>query len=343
LLIPVVVVEESVRHFEDSYADHFNRLPALQSLLEIVNESPELLPEPAEVAKMYRQRLISRLEELGAQIRDLPDIKVGDLFQRDIEARRPFDRIGRGMRDARIWEVILVECSAHEMDIIIISADGDFELDPSNRQKAPILHPDLQDDLDLLGLPSERVRIVRHLHQFNEEFALPLVDRVYRKGEDPAGTFVEGVNPVDLLTRYGEVAARELHQDLPFILPIGRGFADRVSFLQWPIDPELLEALDLGGGKIQLIIRARVVFDTEVYGAEETTARLFEFARGKPKIVSGPVFNQTSNDFSATIRVSLFIDFVLHWLPANDQIAAFDLLRYGYDETQIEEGHNYLY
>jgi hypothetical protein len=343
LIVPIVVIEESVRHFRKQYEKCLGRISSASNILKIIGTVIDEIPTVDEAVHTYRERLLSRLDELGARLLDLPEVSISDLLQRDLLARRPFDRKGKGFRDTLIWESIVLDCATHEEQVIIISADGDFAQNPRDGDIPTRLHEDLRKDLLDAGFREDRVELIRHIHEFNDLHAKPLVSRVFRKGEPIQDSFAKALKPAYMLERYGEAAARKVHEQLFFILPIGHALADRVSFLRWPEDPELLEVLDLGEGKLQAIVRTRIVFDTDIYGAVETFQRLMEFSKGRPIIVRGVFWDDKNKDYITSLRVAILADFVFHWHPDEDKASAFTLLRFGFTEEEIEQLPMFIY
>jgi predicted nucleic-acid-binding protein len=335
LIIPEVILEEAIRHFSEAYEESENSYDSINALLQNIGRELDPIPNKDEAVALFRKRLLERINELDAKLLPLPSVGIQEVLERDLKAKRPFDRKGRGLRDTLIWHNILDELNIHDEQIALISTDGDFEQNKKDKTNDPVLHNDLQEELANLGFSTDRVIIYRTVQSFNEKYVFPLVDRVYRKGE-PIQPFFESLDIPRMLDYYGEYAAREIHENLPLIIPLG-AFADRVSFLNWLEDYSLLEALDLKAGSIQSIVRSRIVFDTEVFGSQDGFSRLMDFSKGRAIIIGGISAVPDSSNLSISVRISILVDFVILWNIDTDTPEGFAVLRFGFTEEEINQ------
>ena len=337
LLIPQVVIEEAVRHFTEGLLEATSSLPRARHLAKILGISLPELPDPKTASKTYRAALQTRLAGLNATILPLPSPSIEELLQRDIQVRSPFDRTGRGFRDTLIWHSILDFLGTDSSTTILVSQDGDFEESPKDKASPARLHPDLLSDADAASIPADVIGIRRTLHEFNEEFAKSFALDVYSEGEPLQGSFAAALDAERILEYYGEAAATEIHDHIGFILPLGLGYADSVTFLRMPENVKLLEALDLGDSVVQAVIRAFLLFDVELHLPEETYPRIIEFSARRGFLMGGPTWEPGTHTFYIVLRVPLFANFVAHWDTVRQEGKAFSLLSFGSTEAELNE------
>lgn len=105
------------------------------------------------------------LAKTGIRDVPVPEVSTLDLLERDLGRRRPFLEIEHGttkksvgFRDVLIWESVLelLGESSSEDTVFFVTFDGGFIAEDKKS-----LHPHLMEDLDRLGIPRERVRLVR--------------------------------------------------------------------------------------------------------------------------------------------------------------------------------------
>jgi hypothetical protein len=139
---------------------------ALAKLAALEVKTPTLeLPDIEAASQAYPLLLKARLNELGILVPSLPEISVGQLFELAIEERRPFRAGGRGFKDALIWQTVLG--LAEKDGTVLISNDRDFA---ESENQPTVLHHHLREDLEMAGLASETVRLVKDLQIFVSEY-----------------------------------------------------------------------------------------------------------------------------------------------------------------------------
>ena len=79
----------------------------------------------------------------------------------------------------------------------------------------------------------------------NEQKTKEIYDRIYHHGNNIKGSFVEPIDQEKLLHQYKKYFIRRLDQELQSLLSIDMGLYEKVSLLDYPKDPILLEAYDL--------------------------------------------------------------------------------------------------
>lgn len=343
LLIPEVVIQEVVRQFKEKFEEYSGKIQSARETVALAGVQLPDIPSGPEAAQFYEQALRERIVQLNARVVPVPKVSTQELLDRDMRVAAPFDRKGRGMRDYLIWKGVIEELESHDHQIVLVTSDSAFYSESESEGGDESLHPDLVQDLLDRSIPAERVKLSRSLYHFGEKYARPLIDRVYREGEQVEGSPAEGIPTHDLVEAYGEATARELHQNISFILPLRGGYADRISFVAWPIGVRLILALDLGENVTQAIIRTGVEFETDVHVPVQVANRLEEFATALPVEILAESSTDDSGYITLTVHVELLVDLVFNWNLTTEEVEAFTVLRYGYTEEQLDESPMFLY
>lgn len=107
VLIPNIVLLEQERHVREEVETCIKN--TMRSLGKLSRLTGRMFPNPfhnfdsGEAAKQYAQEMRKRLETAGAIVPATPKVSHGELVDRAIHRKRPFDNAGRGYRDALIW------------------------------------------------------------------------------------------------------------------------------------------------------------------------------------------------------------------------------------------------
>jgi hypothetical protein len=176
LVVPGIVVEETIRHFEELCTDTLdNAGESLNTLRTLVPDFdyPSIQFDTPAATEAYRHSLEEKLRELRAEQTPFDDIRIDDLVRRALHRRKPFDANGqKGFRDALIWETVLTILADRGGDVVLVTRNyKDFGH-----------HGDLEEDLraDLMerGFPQERVRICEGLPKLVEEYVKPRLEKL---------------------------------------------------------------------------------------------------------------------------------------------------------------------
>jgi predicted nucleic acid-binding protein len=337
LCIPEVVIEETIRHFRRKYKDTQDIYERATQVSEIVGVQLPKMQSLEEAVNVYRAKLMARLEAINARILPLPSTNLKTLLFRDLDEKKPFNSSGKGFRDMLIWESVLEECMRHDEKIMIVTSDSDFDQASSDVNSLPTLHKDLIADLANAGFAPDRITLYKGLSRFNQEFALPLVtQKVYHFGEPVAGTFVESLQPEEMLTEHTESAIRDVRGNLSDLLGIRARSTGRVTFLRWPENVKIMKALDLGEHNIQVTIRTFIVFDAGLQLDDNELNRLMELS--KDKIIMLLLDNRwdpASHEIECQVRLGIFADFVFVWNTQESSTVAMDMLSMGFTEQDL--------
>ena len=175
LVVPQIVVEETVNHFRESLSAHLQEARhAIRSVTRLapdasVSISGDLSIE-AECNK-YREHLKNRL--LLADQASYRDVDVASLVQRALFRRKPFDSGGKvGFRDAVLWETILQVAKSQPGEIVLVTRNKkDFG-------EHGQLHDHLRADLVAKGLSHVPVTVCEGLNRFVGEHVKPNLEKL---------------------------------------------------------------------------------------------------------------------------------------------------------------------
>ena len=336
LCIPEVVLEEVVRHFKSNYKDTLVSIQKATRLAAIIGIKLDELPSVDEAVDQYRSKLQARMDDIPARIINIPEIDARSLVHRDLNERKPFDSTGRGFRDSLIWESVLAELEAHSEEIALISNDKDFSSPHKEDLDTVFIHPDLQEDLQIRGIPSARIALFPSIHTFTSRFPPIVVKDTYRRGQDIEGTVAEGIDIEAILHKYGDYAAERVHKNLPFLIPIPEGWIDSVSFLRWPENPSIIHAFEINRGTIHVQARSSIVFDASITSSQDAYYQLFEFSKGKAIIIGGPAWIQDAGVYHFNARMSIFADFMFIWVRETNEVLGFQLALMAFSEEELD-------
>lgn len=171
LLLPKVVLEEVVNGFREQAEQLATRITALSNdarrlgLAPCAGKTPDI---DSEVAR-YRSYL---LKELGAELIDLPSIPHGELLDRALQRRKPFNNQGAGYRDALIWQNVLDLLKSSKEEVCFVTGNRrDFWDDKG-------LHLDLGADMLAQTIPTQRLRLYERIEDLNAELITPNLQRL---------------------------------------------------------------------------------------------------------------------------------------------------------------------
>ncbi len=136
------------------------------------------------------------------------------------------------------------------------------------------------------------------------------LDQYYLKGNKIEGTFVDGIDYVALLKQYEKYFIWEVDRNLQQLLSISMGLYEKVSLLEFPKDPSLLESFMLEDENILVIIIFSSLIDANLYTDHDGYEKIISYT-GENKRVHF-LLNNTFDDFYNKIKLD--IRFSLHTL-----------------------------
>lgn len=171
LVVPDVVLLELARQWserlEDSVTDLHAALKRVNDALADIEVSEEKLLVASYDREFFYDYARKQLLARGAEVPFVPTVSVNDLLIKDLDVRKPFDRDGKGFRDALIWETIRALCEANidpGIPVLFVTNNSkDF-----CSTKTSDLHPDLRQDLKNTQL----FEVVSSLHSLKENAAI---------------------------------------------------------------------------------------------------------------------------------------------------------------------------
>jgi predicted nucleic acid-binding protein len=155
LLVPEVVVLETVQKFRERTADFASRSIADQRTLGLTATVPDVEAEVAEYERWLRHKIATAVD---GRIPPIPSISHEDLIKKAVEKIHPFKPNGSGYRDALIWQTVLVEASSTQ--VAFVTKDHDFGI-------GDVLYPELVAEVEALGFGSDRVAYFGSLFDLN--------------------------------------------------------------------------------------------------------------------------------------------------------------------------------
>lgn len=326
LIIPQVVIEEVIRHFRRAYAKSLSSYRYAKRTLQYIGRDLNDLPEAEEVLQEYRAILLARLEELDAKILPIPDIEVNELLKRDLAERKPFSPSGKGFRDSLIWESIILDAKSSPDEIALISNDGAFT--SGHKESNFSLHPHLADDLQTLGLDDISIKVYPDLNVFNENIVIRTLENFFQKGDPIEGSVAKGLDPENMLIRYQQYIHTAVYDNLLEALSIRSGSLGQAKFIRWPEDVEILEAYGLDKNKVQVVMRASMIMDAEIYTNQQGFDVILNLMNSRDVIVwlLENRWNVNRLEYELSARVKLFPTIGMIWDKDQDQQEGIDLV-----------------
>ena len=161
LVVPRIVVEETINHAREELIKGLNALGILKKLTpSLYGNMPD--PDLETLVNSYADDLRARLAHLKAKQPDYEAIGVtlGSLVGRALQRRKPFDGEGRkGFRDAIIWETVLHETMNYQPPQTAIHKVLLVTKNTHDFGKNGELAEDLKNDLVANGLESSAVTV----------------------------------------------------------------------------------------------------------------------------------------------------------------------------------------
>ncbi|WP_217132882.1 PIN domain-containing protein [Leucobacter chinensis] len=182
LAIPDVVIHELSRHWTEQVEEDSERIRVAQKALnetlgELEVKSLEFKLPKLDRAYVYdytKQWLVKKRVE----ILKTTDIPVEHLLTKDLDSAKPFDREGKGFRDALIWDSIRVFFNnltdPKALVLFVTNNHRDF-----CERKGGKLHPDLASELD----PGREITVIPTLHDLLQHPAVQLLADTHREFE----------------------------------------------------------------------------------------------------------------------------------------------------------------
>lgn len=138
LYVPEVVLRETARHAQSQWANATKAVRQVQAGLKFFEALDLVLPTfgaySADGVDRFRNLLRNKLESVGAQVAPLPGVGLDELVERDLAQTKPFDKNGKGFRDALIWASVKEVCgAAHQGAHVHFVTDNDSDFGASGQ------------------------------------------------------------------------------------------------------------------------------------------------------------------------------------------------------------------
>jgi hypothetical protein len=159
--VPRIVLEETTAKFESELRDLERNYVKLNPMGKRTAEGRKPGWTVEERSATYRRWLGDLFANIGGVL-DYPDTPHSVLAGRAVRNERPFRQEDRGYRDSLIWETIVALTQTESSSVVFLSKNTrDFGAGGS-------LHKDLLNDLDMRGVPPDRVRLYHSADDFEE-------------------------------------------------------------------------------------------------------------------------------------------------------------------------------
>jgi predicted nucleic acid-binding protein len=289
LAVPELVVLETINLYrEEAEAAAESLSDRSEKPLERLGELKIPAPMPefdiGALVDVYEKKLRKMLEDVNAEVPDLPGIPESEIVKRALNRRKPFKKSDAGYRDTLIWHNILA--LAEQDEVILISENhSDFA---ENKDEPAVLASDLQDDLEEASLPREQVRLLSQVAAFIKEH-VPESAQVRQEVQDRlAATDGEFYEDFEAQLREG-LSNYRLSFEIPGVLEFG---TDEV-ILPYSGDEDGAEIDEVGELRELEVTDARVEGDDgvlEVEGIADVSLSYFipKWEMGELEHESGP-------------------------------------------------------
>lgn len=170
--LPQVVVLEAINHvreeIEAAVVANNNRISKLSKTAAISIGKMLYQRDIDKLVDEFRGKIEKVIEKKFDALIPIPEVPHENLVMRDLNRKKPFERSGKGYRDALIWESILQLGRETQDKIVFISENTkDFSEDGSG------LHKDLRDDQFEAGLYRSGVDLITSVREFVSEHIIP--------------------------------------------------------------------------------------------------------------------------------------------------------------------------
>jgi hypothetical protein len=177
-----LIIEEACGKFEAQIDEFFVKLQSHVSKFKRFSMTPvEYHLDIAEEKRLFRRTFLAQLASWSVQHVNYPTIPHAELIRRAIVRRKPFDDKGSGYRDALIWTTLLELLAQQDDELAFVTQNTHDFLEGDS------LHRDLIEDMDLLNIPRDRLKVFTSLMAFNQAIVLPRLQRL----DDLFGAFAQ--------------------------------------------------------------------------------------------------------------------------------------------------------
>jgi hypothetical protein len=174
ILIPQVVIDEVFGKFQLNFQDSLAKLEKAEKETERLLGTK--IPTSAvidleKVVQEYKVFFFEMLKKNGAKILPYPQVEHNIIVERAINRRKPFKDNGDGYRDTLIWFSLLEVIKGSKDTLFFVTHNvTDFGKNT--------LFPELSDDLTKLDIPTNAIKIISSLDEYNSLFILPELEKL---------------------------------------------------------------------------------------------------------------------------------------------------------------------
>ncbi len=168
-LVSEFTIKEVVAHHNQEFGSELEKAKKkLAEFIDIDKNEHNIFALYRDAFENYEVNFRQKLIQAGAEIIHIPSLNVTMLISRVLAGKKPFDKNGKGFKDAIFWECVRSIALKEQDAIYIISRDDGFR----NPDKGSFsLHPDLVEDLISDGT-HERVFLYKEIEEFKQKHFL---------------------------------------------------------------------------------------------------------------------------------------------------------------------------
>jgi hypothetical protein len=266
LVVPKIVLSEVVNKYKEKVSEKLSEINRLNGLLLPSKKLTHSLTID-EILRDYESALISRFTTLRIEQPDYSTIPHEDLVARDLSRRRPFQKSGKGYRDALLWEVVLRNFANSKTKTFLITNNFRDFGDKENKG----FHDDLQKDLCDKGLPPESVVLYCTLAEFMNAHVKPALDSINEALPELMQGRYKGFESLDWFKENRESIGISMQESIESLFYELKDLEDpSVSYVEDPdkIEIQNVYELDIDRVYIDAFTKVDVIFDVFVFKSD---------------------------------------------------------------------------
>jgi len=173
----------------------------------------------------------------------------------------------------------------------------------------------------------------------NEKRTKEIYDRIYHHGDNIKGSFVESIDQENLLHQYEKYFIRRLDRELQSLLSIDMGLYEKVSLLDYPKDPILLEAYDLidEENMVLTIIVVSSVADANLYTSQQGYEKLISFSgnEGVIHFILDNEWDEVNKRLKVKIRFTIHSLLAIQWNKKSKKGEGAYLVKFSFKRNEL--------
>lgn len=181
IVIGEIVFDEVINKYREMLTEHLQK--AQKSIdgvnrffpSDIVILSPSIDVESS--CEQYRDFLEMHIIESGLSIPEgYPPLTHKEIVSRELQRKKPFKPNGSGYRDYLVWRTVLDAAKSYASEEFHFITDNTQDFSDTKQKEQ--LHPDLQQDLDDLGIGKDRFHYWPSIKAFLDNYATAIANQI---------------------------------------------------------------------------------------------------------------------------------------------------------------------